>query len=104
MFSNKWNYGQHVIAELSGGSSVPTTPSLAFGTGLVALSNDGFMGIAFVGVSGACCLLHPTLAEHWYRPSAPLWWGVGMCVVVVREPISIHRTPVGVPELVSWCA
>ncbi len=57
VFSNAWNYTQMLYAEFSGGSSVPTTPSPAFGTGQVALSNDGTMGIAFVGVSGAWDLM-----------------------------------------------
>ncbi len=52
VFTNTWDYSRMLYSELSGGSSVPTTPSPAFGAGLVALSNDGTMGVVYLGVGG----------------------------------------------------
>ena len=62
VFTNTWDYSRMLYSELSGGSSVPTTPSPAFGAGLVALSNDGTMGVVYLGVGG---MSWSAVGPHW---------------------------------------
>jgi hypothetical protein len=45
--------GMVLFADLAGGSSFPSTPSTAAGSGQVLLSRDGTMAMAFMGVTGA---------------------------------------------------
>lgn len=52
VFSDMWRFDNALLTDLSGGNAVPTTASVASGSGIVVKSTDGTMGLAFLGVAG----------------------------------------------------
>jgi len=51
-FGGVWDWSTVKYAELSGGASVPATPSTAAGSGLIVMATGNSMAVAFLGLAG----------------------------------------------------